>query len=148
MKYSWKSPTILGIRSIFVLLNLCFFFLYTATPIQAPTTPSYDDFPFDQHFDCSNYVALMFPQYESQGRNVTIEYGYNSNKSGHIWIAEDGEIIDGGDPVGINEEYNNCRLSFTSLEDAKSFFGEEEFKTDLADGIITNGIMLDRINDG
>ena len=111
-------------------------------PIQAPAIPTYEDFPFDQHFDCSNYAALMFPQYEKLGRNVTIEYGYNDNRSGHLWICEDGKIIDGGDPVWITENYTHCRMSFTSVADARNFFGEKELDPDLSGKRPINEMMV------
>jgi hypothetical protein len=143
MKQSPTSATSYSRSGIIVLVSLSIFFIGTTTPIQAPAIPSYDDFPFDQQFDCSNYVALVFPQYESLGRNVTIEYGYNDNRSGHLWICEDGRIIDGGDPVWITENYIHSRRTFNSVEEARNFFGEEELNADLSDRRLINEMMLE-----
>jgi hypothetical protein len=87
-------------------------------------------------------VALIFPQYERLGRNVTIEYGYNDDRSGHLWICEDGKIIDGGDPEWITENYKHCRLSFNSVAAARDFFGKEELDPDLSGKRPINEMML------
>ncbi len=142
MNHSQKRATIHSRSGILALFMLSIFFSCTTTPIQAPAIPSYDDFPFDSQFDCSNYVALIFPQYERLGRNVTIEYGYNDDRSGHLWICEDGKVIDGGDPEWITENYKHCRLSFNSVAAARDFFGKEELDPDLSGKRPINEMML------